>query len=88
VSDLPNLYFFSISIEGRKFLAMLQNRAGHFSSQAMMIFNPTRLTLSVHYARILSTNVHVDSAHAILKTIRKAQVSVDNTAGRVPDPGT
>ena len=53
-----------------------------------MISNPTRLPLSVYYARIPSTIVHVDSAHSILKTIRKAQVSIDNTAGRVPDSGT
>jgi hypothetical protein len=80
--------FGSIHIEGRKFLAKLQHRARHFYSQAMMISNPTRLPLSVYYARILSTIVHVDSAHSILKTIRKAQVSIDNTAGRVPDSGT
>ncbi len=79
-------------IEGRKFLAKLQHRARHFHSQAMMIPNPTPLPvpLSVYYARILSTIAHVDSAHSILKTIRKAQVSIDNTgtAGRVPDSGT
>ena len=70
--------FGSIHIEGRKFLAKLQQRARHFSSQAMMISNPTLLPLSVYYARILSTTiVHVDSAHSILKTIRKAQVSID-----------
>ncbi len=76
------------SIEGRKFFARLQHHARHFYSQVMMISNPTRLPLSVYYARILSTIVHVDSAHSILKTIRKAQVSIDNTAGRVPDSGT
>ena len=35
---------------------------------------------------ILSTIVHVDCAHSILKTIKEAQVSIDNTVGR--DPGT
>ncbi len=64
----------SFTIEGRKFLAKLQNRSRQFHSQAMMISNPTRLPLSVYYARILATIVHVDSAHSNLKTIRKAKV--------------
>jgi hypothetical protein len=80
--------FGSIYIKGRKFFAKLQHRARHFSSQAMIISNPTRLPLSVYYARILSTIVHVDSSYSILKTIGKAQVSIDNTAGRVPNLGT
>jgi hypothetical protein len=70
-SRLLWIFFASFHIEGRKFPAKLQHRARHFFSQTIMISNPTRLPLSGHYARILSTIVHVDSAHSILKTIRR-----------------
>ncbi len=53
------------TLKGVSFLPRLQHRARHFYSQAMMISNPTRLPLSVYYARILSTIIHVDSAHSI-----------------------
>jgi hypothetical protein len=78
--------FGSIHIERRKFLAKLQHRARHFYSQAMKISNPKLLALSVYYARILSPIVHVDFAHSI-ETVRKSQVSIDNTSGRIPDLG-
>jgi hypothetical protein len=34
---------------------------------------------------MLSTIVNVDSAYSILKTMRKARVSIDNTSGRAPE---
>ncbi len=75
-------------MEGRKFLAKLQHCARRCYSQAILIYNPKRLPRSFYYARLLSTIVHVDSAHSILKIIRKTQISIDNTERRVFDHGT